>query len=102
MAPEIDQTVSSRSDFLLQLFRRQCPKQFVRAFHVGLPAAERGVDERPLYIHSFSCLSFGKIACPQSTCSCLSWENYPRGPDMGVHHQRALLRCGVPMIPPDN
>src|SRR5713226_1090105 len=77
MAPEIDQTVSSRSDFLLQLFRRQCPKQFVRAFHVGLPAAERGADERPLCIHSFSCLSFGKIACPQSTCSCLTWENYP-------------------------
>src|SRR6266852_3551234 len=66
MTPEIDQTVFSWSNFLLKLSRRQCLKQFVRAFHVGLPPAERGVDERSLCSHSFTCLSFGRIACPQS------------------------------------
>src|SRR5690349_25020282 len=65
MTPEIDQTVSSWGDFLLEFSRRQRPKQFVRSFHVGLPPAERGVDEGPLRGHSFTCLSFGRIACPQ-------------------------------------
>src|ERR1700681_2687914 len=51
MAPEIDQTVFSWSNFLLKLFRRQAPKQFVRSFHVGLPPAECGIDERLLCSH---------------------------------------------------
>src|SRR5580700_5206951 len=52
MAPEIDETVLSWSNFLLQLFRRQAPKQLLRSFHVGLPPAECGIDERLLCSHS--------------------------------------------------
>src|SRR6266436_3492401 len=66
MAPEIDQSVFSWSNFLFNLSGRQVPKQFVRSFHVGLPLAEGGVDERFLCGHSFTCLSFVRIACPQS------------------------------------
>src|SRR6266852_3781412 len=66
MAPEIDQTVFSWSNFLFKLSGRQVPKQFVRSFHVGLPPAEGGVDERFLCGHSFTRLSFARIACPQS------------------------------------
>src|SRR6266478_4493565 len=65
MAPEIDQAVFSRSDFLLKLSRRQCPKQFVRLLRVGLPPTECGVDERLLCSHSFTRLSFVRFACPQ-------------------------------------
>src|SRR5580692_8589292 len=36
-------------------------QKFVRSFHVGLPPAERGVDERPLRSHSFTCLSFPSV-----------------------------------------
>src|SRR6266478_5538649 len=39
---------------------------FVRSFHVGLPPAEGGVDERFLCGHSFTRLSFARIACSQS------------------------------------
>src|SRR5882762_5754143 len=56
MAPEVDQAVFSWSNFLLKLFRRQTPKQFVRSFHVGFPPADCGVDERLLSSHSFTCL----------------------------------------------
>src|ERR1700730_15077638 len=66
MAPEIDQTVFSWSNFLFKLSGRQVPKQFVRSFHVGLPPAEGGVDERSLCGHSFTRLSFARIAFPQS------------------------------------
>src|SRR5580692_6710423 len=67
MAPEIDQTVFSWSDFLLKLSRRQRLKQFIRPFHVGLPPPECRVDERLLGSHSFTCLPFGRIVCPQSS-----------------------------------
>src|SRR5579864_2768674 len=53
MAPEIDQTVFSWSNFLFKLSGRQVPKQFVRSFHVGLPPAEGGVDERLLCSHLY-------------------------------------------------
>src|SRR5580692_7807893 len=52
MAPEIDQAVFSWSNFLLQLFRRQIPEQFLRSLHIGLPPAQRGVNERLLRSHS--------------------------------------------------
>src|ERR1700730_5869999 len=51
MAPEIDKTVFPWRNFLLKLSRRQAPKQFFRLFHVGLPPAERGVDEPLLCCH---------------------------------------------------
>src|ERR1700733_1358619 len=52
MAPEIDQAVFSWSNFLLQLFRRQIPEQFLRSLHIRLPPAQRGVNERLLRSHS--------------------------------------------------
>src|SRR5260370_28007607 len=67
VATEIDQTVSSWSNLLLKLFRRQASKQFLCSFQVGLPRAESGIDERLLRSHSFTCLPFGRIASPQSS-----------------------------------
>src|SRR5580658_8462571 len=102
MAPEIDQTVFSRSDFSLKLSRRQCRKQFVRSFHVGFPPAECRVDERLLCCHSFTCLPFGPIACPPSSQFLPSSGKINlRGPHPHLHRSRALLRCRVPTIPPN-
>src|SRR6266852_8265417 len=93
MAPEIDQTVFSWSNFLFKLSGRQVPKQFVRSFQVGLPPTEGGVDERFLCGHSFTRLSFARSACPQSILFLPPCANYPPG----SRHGGSKL-FGVPTI----
>src|SRR5271170_3475857 len=51
MSPKINQAVFSWSNFLLQLFRRKTPKHFFRLFHVRLPSAQRGINQRLLCTH---------------------------------------------------
>src|ERR1700676_1530120 len=75
MGPGIDQTVFSWSNFLLKLFRQQAPKQFVRSFHVGLPPAECGIDERLLCSHSLPGFHLNESHVLSRACSW--WESAP-------------------------
>src|SRR5712691_13280862 len=92
MTPEIDQTVFSWSNFLLKLSRRQCLKQFVRPFHVGLPPAECGVDERILCSHPLPAFHLDELRMLSRACSCRE----------SPLHRLGARRCLVPMIPPNN
>src|ERR1700694_2611379 len=90
MAPEIDQTGFSWSNFLLKLFRRQSPKQFVRSFHVGLPPAECGIDERLHCIHPLPDFHLNESHILSRACSC----------EESAPHQFAASRLSVRLIEP--